>query len=62
MFLCVTSRNLFSRGDRSLAKHGGSIDWFLYGTHDSLEGVLTYLSESFINNLCVKICNSFNTL
>ena len=44
-------RSSFSHGDQSVAKHCESTDWFLYGTHDS-----------FINNLCVKICSSSSTL
>ena len=51
-------RNSFSRGDRSLAKHCRSIDFFLHGTPDSLEG---FSSESLINNLCF-VCDHISNL
>ena len=53
-------RDSFSCGDRSTGKQCGLIDWFLYGAPYSIEGFLKNLSKLFINNLCVKICNSSN--
>ena len=38
-------RDSFSRGDRSIAKQCRSINWFLNGAHDSIEGFLNNLSE-----------------
>ena len=55
-------RDSFSCGDRSAGKQCGLIAWFLYSARYSIEGFLKNLLESFINNLCVKICNSSNTL
>ena len=55
-------RDLFSCGDRSFGKQCQLIDWFLYAALYSIEGFLKNLSESFINNLYVKICNSSITL
>ena len=55
-------RDSFSCGDRSAGKQCGLIAWFLYSARYSIEGFLKNLLESFINNLCVKICNSYNTL
>ena len=43
-------------------KQCGLIDWFLYAAPYSIEDFLKNLSELFINNLCVKICNSSITL
>ena len=55
-------RDLFSCGDWSVGKHYRLIDWFLYAASYSIEGFLKKLSESFVNNLCVKISNSPITL
>ena len=52
----------FSCEDWSVAKQYGSTDWLLYGAPHSVEGFLKNLSESSINNLCVKICSSSNIL
>ena len=54
-------RDLFSYIEPSAGKQWGLIDRFLYSAPYSIEGFLMDLSESFINDLCVKICNSSNT-
>ena len=53
------SRDSFSCGDQSVSKKWGSIDWFLYGASCRF---LRELLERIINNSCVKICSSSNTL
>ena len=55
-------RKCFSCEDRSVDKQCGLIGWFLYDAPYSTEGFLKNLSDSFINNLCVEIRNSSNTL
>ena len=50
-------RDSFSCGVRLVTKPCGLIEWFLYGASYCTEGLLKNLSESFINNLCIRICN-----
>ena len=45
-----------------VGKQRGSIDWFQYRALSSKKDFLNNLSESFIKNLCIKICNSSNAL
>ena len=53
-------RDSFSCGDGSVGKQRESIDRFICGAPYSIEGFLKNLSESF--DLCLKICDSSNTL
>ena len=55
------SRKSLWCGAQPLGKRCGLIGWFLYGAPYSM-GFLKNLSESVINNLWFKICNSSNTL
>ena len=57
------AKDSFSCGDLSVVNQRGLIDWFLYNAPYSREFFKKKkLSESFINNLCVKICNCSVTL
>ena len=55
-------RDWYSYGDQSIGKEWKSIDCFLYGAPYSMQWFLIPLPESIVNNLCVNICNSSNTL
>ena len=61
-FLLVETRFHVETGQLVIDKECRSIAWFQYSVPYSIKSFLKNLSESFINNLCAKICNSFNTL
>ena len=55
-------RDSFSCGDQSVGKQWRLIDWFLYGAPYSIEGFSQWIYQNHLLLICVKICNSFNTL
>ena len=55
-------RDLFSRRDQSVGKQWGLIDWFLYGAPYSIEEFFKWIYQNHLLIICVKICNSSNTL